>query len=566
MAKGYRKMEQSESNETPTSFADVRNFFYLLWSLGWLITLAGLLAGVTAFLVSSRAIPIYETNARLLVSDPPAMRSIDYTSIVSSQSMTKTYAEMLVDRPVLEGVIDQLDLQILPENLKKTISVELIPGTQLLDVSVENADPILATAIANSLGSVFAERIRELQSQRYSATQAGLTQQVSAMEEQIATTTRDLELENDSTRKSQLEARLTEYRRLYSNLVTNYEQVRLAEAQTSVNVVVSQPAVVPNKPVRPDIIKNTLFASLAGMLLTIVTLTFIEVLDDTLKNPDKIRQEFNLPILGMIATHNVDDQKIITLSQPRSPVAEAFRSIRTNITFASVDKPLRRILVTSATPGDGKTTVVTNLAVTLAQGERKVVLIDSDLRRPQVNHRLGLSNQPGLSQLFVQKLDTIQEVIQENEVPGLAVITAGDVPPNPSELLMSNKMNQILDHLTQEYDLVLIDTPPVLSVTDAVALAPKMDGLIVVIKPGKTRKRDLRNALEQLRGVGARVLGLVLNGVDLDNRKYNYYYGEHYSQYSHYYEQDSVGEKHKKSGFQWKHDKSRGKKHLEKHT
>jgi len=566
MAKGYRKMEQSESNETPTSFADVRNFFYLLWSLGWLITLAGLLAGVTAFLVSSRAIPIYETNARLLVSDPPAMRSIDYTSIVSSQSMTKTYAEMLVDRPVLEGVIDQLDLQILPENLKKTISVELIPGTQLLDVSVENADPILATAIANSLGSVFAERIRELQSQRYSATQAGLTQQVSAMEEQIATTTRDLELENDSTRKSQLEARLTEYRRLYSNLVTNYEQVRLAEAQTSVNVVVSQPAVVPNKPVRPDIIKNTLFASLAGMLLTIVTLTFIEVLDDTLKNPDKIRQEFNLPILGMIATHNVDDQKIITLSQPRSPVAEAFRSIRTNITFASVDKPLRRILVTSATPGDGKTTVVTNLAVTLAQGERKVVLIDSDLRRPQVNHRLGLSNQPGLSQLFVQKLDTIQEVIQENEVPGLAVITAGDVPPNPSELLMSNKMNQILDRLTQEYDLVLIDTPPVLSVTDAVALAPKMDGLIVVIKPGKTRKRDLRNALEQLRGVGARVLGLVLNGVDLDNRKYNYYYGEHYSQYSHYYEQDSVGEKHKKSGFQWKHDKSRGKKHLEKHT
>lgn len=529
---------QFEQNDDQVAVVDIKGFFYMLWSWAWLIVLAGVLAGATAFVVSTRMTPIYETDTRLLVSDPPAMRSIDYTAMVSSQSMTSTYAEMLVDRPVLQGVIDRLGLATTPELLKENIEVEIVRNTQLLVVTVRDPNPKQAADIANAIGQVFAERIRELQTQRYGATQSGLAKQVSDMEQQIAITTDALAIENDPSQKLQLESRLTEYRRLYSNLVTNYEQVRLAEAQTSTNVVVSQPAVPPTEPVSPRIALNTLLACVAGILLAAGSVFVIDMLDDTLKSPDEIRQKFNLNVLGMIAKHEMDNEKPISLTQPRSPVAEAFRSMRTNITFASVDKPLHRVIITSPTPQDGKTTISTNLAVALAQGERKAVLIDADLRRPQVHRRFGLLNRAGLSELFVRELDFLQGVIQSDGVPGLSVITSGGLPPNPSELLTSHKMTQIIERLNQDYDLVLIDTPPVLSVTDAVALAPVTDGVILVVSPGKTHRRDLQQSLELLRNVNARILGVVLNQVDTGSRKYGYYYGGYYSKYSHYYDQE----------------------------
>jgi non-specific protein-tyrosine kinase len=539
------QFEQDE--EAAITSLSVKEYFYLLWSWAWLIGLAGALAGAAALVVSLLSTPIYQTSARLLVSDPPAMRSIDYSAMVSSQSMTGTYAEMLVDRPVLEGVIERLSLPTTPEDLGEKITVEIVRNTQLLVVTVEDPSPTLAAGIANTLGQVFAERIRELQTQRYSATQSGLAKQVGDMEQQIYFTSQALVEEHDPAQKLQLEARLTEYRRLYSNLVTNYEQVRLAEAQTSTNVVVSQPAAPPREPVRPKTVQNTLLAALAGMLLAAGAVFAIDALDDTLKNPDEIRQRFGLPVLGIIASHAMEGERPISLSQPRSPVAEAFRSMRTNITFAGVDRPLRRILITSATPQDGKTTVSTNLAVALAQGEWKAVLIDADLRRPQVHRKFGLPNRAGLSELFIHELGILPELIQADGVPGLAVITSGSLPPNPSELLTSRKLTGILDRLNQDYDLILIDTPPVLSVTDAVALAPGMDGVILVAKPGQTRRRDFQLTLEQLRAVNARILGVVLNDVETQSRKYGYYYGGYGSKYSHYYDQDSVLPKRKKT-------------------
>ena len=531
-------MNQIEQDENPDSIDGIRETLFLFWSWAWLIVLAGFLAGAAAFVVSVRTIPIYQTSTRLLVSDPPAMRSIDYSGIVSSQTMTRTYAEMLVERPVLQGVIDQLVLPKTPEQLKASISVELVRDTQLLVVSVEDPNPALAAEIANTIASVFTNRIGELQSQRYSATREGLAKQVSDMEQQIDATNQAI-IDNgiDAEQQLQLEARLTEYRRLYSNLVTNYEQVRLAEAQTSTNVVVSEPATVPSVPISPKTTRNTLLAVVAGILLAAGTVFAIDTLDDTIKNPEELRQKFGLSILGMIASHESPD-KPISLAQPRSPVAEAFRALRTNTIFAGVDKPLRRILVTSATPQEGKTTITSNLAVVLAQGERKVALIDADLRRPQIHRKFGLYNRVGLSDLFLlmRPLEALPRgVIQVNETMKLAVITSGKLPPNPAELLTSQKMAQFLDLLNQEYDLILIDTPPVLSVTDAAAFASSVDGVILVAKPGVTKLRDFQQALEQLQTVGARVLGVVLNAVDPRSRKYGYYYHRYYSKYSSYY-------------------------------
>ena len=239
----------------------------------------------------------------------------------------------------------------------------------------------------------------------------------------------------------------------------------------------------------------------------------VDTLDDTVKNPEEIRRRFNLPILATIAYHEQHNDKPIALAEPRSPIAEAFRSLRTNLTFASVDAPLRRIMITSPTPQDGKTTIAANLAVVLAQGENKVILIDADLRRPYIHHKFGLFNRFGLTNLFSDSLHGFDNVIQFNSLSNLGMITSGPLPPNPAELMTSQKMLSVLDQLNKLFDLVLIDTPPLLSVTDAAALAPAMDGVILVVKPGVTKLSALQQALEQLRAVGARMLGVVLNEV-----------------------------------------------------
>lgn len=532
-------MEQFEQSALFEPEINIKEYAYLFWSWGWLIVLAGLLAGATTYVVSINTTPVYESSTRLLVSEPPAMRSIEYTGIVTGQTTTRTYAQMLVDRPVLQGVIDQLQLVITPEDLKESISVEAVRDTQLLVITVQNTDPFLAAGITNTIATVFTDRIRVLQSQRYAATQEGLAKQIQDMELQIEATDQAIARETDASQLLQLQARLTEYRGLYSQLVTNFEEVRLAEAQNSTNVVVSEPAVVPTIPVSPRTTRNTLLAAVAGMLLAAGAVFAFDTLDDTIKNPDEIRQRFNLLILGMIASHETQDEKPISLHQPRSPVAEAFRALRTNITYAAVDTPLRRIIVTSATPQEGKTTVSSNLAVVMAQGEKKVVLVDADLRRPQVHRRFGLANIVGLSDLFLMMRPLVtlpRGVIQSSGAPGLDVVTSGKLPPNPAELLTSHKMTQFLDLLSQEYDLIVVDTPPVLTVTDAAALASRMDGVILVAKPGVTKLSAFKQSVEQLRGVGARVLGVVLNEVNPTSRKYGYYYNRYYSKYSHYYE------------------------------
>ena len=528
-------MDQSGKVESTSSQFDLKEIFYLLWHWSWLLVVASLIAGAGALVVSLRTTPVYETKARLLVSDPPAMRTIDYGSMVNMQVMSKTYSEMLVERPVLEGVISQLGLKISPEGLKNNITVLPISGTQLIEIKARSTNPALAADIANALGAVFADRIRELQSQRFASSQEGLSKQIAEMEEQIKQTTTQLNSTADTAQKTQLEARLTEYKRLYSNLVTNYEQVRLADVQTSTNVVISQPAIVPTKPISPKVLNNTLLGILAGAMLAILTIVIWEIMDDTLKNPDEIRKKFNLTILGIIITHKNVSDKPTSINQPRSPVAEAFRALRTNITFAGVDAPIRKVLITSATPQDGKTTVTTNLAVTFAQGEQKTILIDADLRRPQVHRRFNLANRFGLSQMFLSDLSKLENYIQTDVAPGLDVITSGPLPPNPYELLTSKKMGQIIDHFSSSNTMIVIDTPPVLNVSDAASLASIVDGVIVVVRPGKTRQREFQQTLEQLNKVNARVIGIILNGVDVDNKKYGHYYGSYH--YSNYYDQ-----------------------------
>lgn len=218
---------------------------------------------------------------------------------------------------------------------------------------------------------------------------------------------------------------------------------------------------------------------------------------------------------------------IITHNDPTAAASEAFRVLRTNLQFMGLDKPLKSLLVTSATPGEGKTTTIVNLAVAFAQTGARVCLVDADLRRPMVAKTLGVTNWSGLTTLLVNK-DRTESYLQDTAIPGLTVLTSGPIPPNPAEILGSNRMSKLLEDLEAQFDMVLVDTPPVLAVTDAAVLAPKVNGVVLVVRAGQVARQQALRAKEALEAVKANVLGAVLGAVQPEGREgyyYYYYYG-----------------------------------------
>jgi capsular exopolysaccharide synthesis family protein len=298
-------------------------------------------------------------------------------------------------------------------------------------------------------------------------------------------------------------------------------------------------AVAPVTPIRPKIPTNTLLGGVVGLLVALGVVFLVESLDDTLKHTSQITGTGAgaLPVLGFIPFFDTSDDKLpLVASQPRSPIAERFRALRTNIQFSSVDHPLHTILVTSPAPGDGKTTVAANLAVALAQSGLQVALVDADLRRPTLHKKLNVANGGGISGLFVQPRLHLNGNLQSTGLPGLDVLTGGSTPPNPAELLGSVKMQEVLRLVKEQRELIILDSPPVTSVTDAVVLSSRVDGVILVVRPGQTRVGACRESIAELQRAGANILGIVLNGVKAEDARY--YSGYYHYYYYHYYEND----------------------------
>ncbi len=331
----------------------------------------------------------------------------------------------------------------------------------------------------------------------------------------------------NSAKKDGLEGKITDYRQIYSTLLQSYEEVRLSEAQSVSSVVQIQAATIPNEPDRPKVLQNTLLAAVLGVLLASGGVVAREALDDSLKTPDEINRLLGLPVLGVISHHSGGQDSLAILAEPRSPTAEAFRTLRTNVQYASVDRPLERLLITSTEPGEGKSTIAANLAVALAQSGKRVALLDCDFRRPTIHLRMELPNQSGLSQLFFDPAHGLNGSLQPTQVNNLEVLTSGPLPPNPAELLGSQRMLTLLDELRRRADILVMDTPPALVVADASILAPQVDGVLLVVQPGVTKREVARQAVAQLKRVNARLLGVVMNNLDIRKKqysvRYNYY-------------------------------------------
>ncbi len=528
--------------ETSSFADDLRRYFGLVRQWAWLLVLVTLLAAGIMFVISRRSTPIYQATTTVLINQAPADKTTDYSSLVTSERLAQTYSQLMTKQPVLHGVIERLSLSESETELKQLIQVQPVRDTTLIEVRVENPLPQLAADIANALVSEFSEQNQSLQASRYTSSKDSLATQMTQIDQQIQEATQTLANLSSSVdaevERNRLETILAQYRQTYAYLLQSYEQIRLAEAQSTSNVIQAEPATRPERPVRPRTLANTLLGGAVGLLLALGGIFLIEAMDDTLQSPEQVTRELGLPILGLIAHHATGDEKPMTQLEPRSAVSEAFRSLRTNIQFASVDQPLHTLLITSPSPAEGKSTVAANLAVVLAQSGKRVALVDADLRRPRIHKILDLPNHSGVSDLFVQAELSLDGALRQGQTEGLLVITAGETPPNPAELLGSERMIQILQAIAEQVDVIVLDTPPVLAVTDSAVLAPRVDGVLLVLKPNVTQMAAARQTVEQLRRVGARVLGVVLNQVDLKKSRYQYYYKGYYYASRDYYGRD----------------------------
>ncbi|ATD54277.1 CpsD/CapB family tyrosine-protein kinase [Clostridium chauvoei] len=215
---------------------------------------------------------------------------------------------------------------------------------------------------------------------------------------------------------------------------------------------------------------------------------------------------------------------LVVENKPKSVIAESYRTLRTNIQYSSFDKEYKAIVITSSEPGEGKSTTAANLALSLAQGEKKVVLIDCDLRKPSIHKKFKVSNATGLSDVLIGKERLSNTLKRHGE--NLLILPSGKIPPNPSEMLSSKAMSNLLEELKEDFDYIIIDTPPIQAVTDSQILSTKVDGTLLVIRAKETKRESVHNAVNLLKKVNAHIMGTVLNGVDNDSGNYYYYYGE----------------------------------------
>jgi len=400
--------------------SDLNHYLGIFRRWLWLIILVPLLIGAAAYIISKNIEPEYQSITTVLISEAPESRSNDYTDIMMSERLAKTYSQLIVKLPVIEGVISELGLDTSAEELRRLIQVQPVRDTTLIEVRVEDTDPQRAADIANTLVKVFSERNQELQASRYQASKENLSKQLADLEDQIRTATDRLagmpiEASNQVERE-QLQANIAQDRQTHASLLQSYEEIRLAEAQSTSNLIQAEPATPAAQPVRPRTLYNTFFAMIAALAVMIGLVLLIDTLDYTLKNPEDVVRVLNLQVLGVIRRHAAEESGPAALLEPRSMVSESFRSLRTNLQFASVDKPLHSLLITSPTPAEGKSTIATNLGVVMAQAGRKVILVDADLRRPKIHELMKVPNEQGLSNLFVLPAGELNGTIQKTSL------------------------------------------------------------------------------------------------------------------------------------------------------
>jgi capsular exopolysaccharide synthesis family protein len=448
------------------------------------------------------------------------------TYATGSSYSADTYGEMLISRPVVEAAIAKLKLSETPDAVMKRLEFEVIPNTQLLQLHVTDTDRERATLLAGAITTAFLEQAQEKAEKPFKDRLDTMQVRIDV----LSGTMNNIQQEIDTLSAEQAQAE-TETARLQDLLSLNrsdsrtlqqdYEQLRLVAADVAEAVIVSAPAQIPDKPVSPRPLRNTVMAAIAGILLAVGLAFLLEYLDDTIKTAQDISQKLGLSTIGMIGILSNEKDGLIVETQPRSPTAEAFRVLAANIRYASLDKPLKTLLVTSPLPNEGKTLVASNLAAAISQAEEKVIVVDADLRLPTLHNLFGLEQSAGLTESILK--NSVDGNLHNIHPEHLSVMTSGEVPPNPTEVIGSQRTRSIMNQLTKKASIVILDSSPLLVAADATTLATAVDGVLLVFRSRQTTIQAAREAVEGLRQVNAKIVGVVLNAEARKKDGYYYY-------------------------------------------
>jgi receptor protein-tyrosine kinase len=434
----------------------------------WLL-IAGVMAVAVGLSVafSVAATPQYASTARLFVSTSQGNTEAAYEGSLLSDQRALSYAYLMNSRDLAHAVIDELGVDLTADELMGKVAAEVVPDTVNINLTVKDPDPQQAQALAQGYANGLSDLVRDLE------TPPG-------------------------------------------------------ETNPPIKLTVIDNASVPESTVSPKPLRNGALALVIGLLAGVAAAILRELMDTTVKSAEDL-SAIDAPILGSIAFDSSTRTKpLITSLGSHAPRVEAFRVLRTNLQFVDVDGDEKVFVVSSAMPGEGKTTTSINLAIALAQAGQRTLLIEGDLRRPRASHHLGLDNSIGVTTVLLGHV-TFDDAVQKHTESDLHVLSSGSIPPNPAELVQSKAMSELLDAARARYDVVIIDGPPLLPVTDAALLATRADGTLIVVRHGKTTKEQISQLADRLAQVDASAVGVVLNMVSTRSSQTGYGYGYGYA-------------------------------------
>jgi non-specific protein-tyrosine kinase len=484
-----------------------------------LLVASVVLAAGAAYLITSQLPKVFEAKATILVGQSLSGVNPDYNQLLASQRLSTTYAIVATTRPILDKVISQLGLGGSADELRTRVFADIPQNNTLLTITARDGDSTRAAAIANAVAEQLIAVSPAIQG-RQSEVQKSIDADLQATQEQIKATQTQLEaLTAVTDRTVQQEQQLQTLAGRLVTLRSTYAALLSYSSGSASNfLTVVDPAVAAIAPIAPRPPLYALLAATVAFLLGAAIIFVMDYLDDRVKTLEDVQEVAGLPTLGAIQRMKAESGRkemyqLVTLLYPRSVAAEAYRTLRANTEFASVDAPIRTLLVTSSIGGEGKTVTASNLAIAFAQAGRRVVLVDADLRKPGVHIVFDLPNSQGFTTLLRDGQAKIEAVAHVTEQGNLRILTSGPLPPNPAELLSSLRMRDALERLSADSDLIILDGPPLQGVTDSAILSSVADGTLLVVESGRARRGPVRQATEALAKAGAHVLGAVLNRI-----------------------------------------------------